>query len=278
MIFERAAVVGLGLIGGSIARELACRGAHVSGYDSDARELRAALEAGVVNRALDVSLAGVSEAELAIIAVPVDAALGVLQQLAPHLSGARLVTDVGSTKARIVEAATQLGLRRFVGSHPVTGDHRSGWDSSRVGLFLDARVFLCPAQADSESLDLAKDFWRELGGHPAVIDADRHDARLAWTSHLPQVVSTALALALARSGIARADLGPGGRDVTRLAGSSPDMWAAIAQENGRAIDEALATIEQQIADIRAALTRGGPDAIRGSFVEAREWFDEDPSS
>jgi prephenate dehydrogenase len=270
------AVIGLGLIGGSLARDLAARGARVLAYDTDATHLRRALHEGVVHEALDATLAGLAGAEVIVIAVPVDAAIEILGRMGKLASDARLITDVGSTKARIVATAREAGLGdRFVGSHPMAGGHRSGWEASRVGLFEDAPVYLCPTPtANEEARTLANELWRAIGGRPVCIDADRHDRQLAWTSHLPHIVSTALALTLAQSGVSRADLGPGGRDVTRLAGSSADVWTAIAHDNAAAIDDALAAAEQEIGAFRRALAVTDAAALHQRFSAARKWFDD----
>lgn len=272
--FDSVAVVGLGLVGGSVARDLAARGVHVSAYDADATHLAAAIRTNIVRSALDESLRGVSDADAVIIATPVDAALGVLERLAPHARRVRLIMDVGSTKSRIVESAQQLGIgNRFVGAHPMAGDHRSGWHASRAGLFTDAPVYLCPPRdATADSMQLARMFWIELGARPEPMSAEQHDLKLAWTSHLPHMVSTALALALARTGVDRIYLGPGGRDVTRLAGSSPEMWTAIALENASAIEGALRETEREIATIRASLKRADQEDLRGRFEAARQWW------
>jgi prephenate dehydrogenase len=249
--FERAAVIGLGLVGGSVARDLAARGVEVLAYDSDPSPVAAAVRDGVVRQALTADLSGVRGIELIVVAVPVDAAVEVLHLVAPYAGAARLITDVGSTKARIVDAAISAG----------------------VDLFRGASVYLCPAIPSSTSLtSLASGFWQELGAVPVVLSAARHDQTLAWTSHLPHMLSTALALALARTGVTRDDLGPGGRDVTRLAGSSPDVWTPIARENAAAIETALAAAEQEIGQIRAALMRRDEADLRQRLVAARAWF------
>ena len=273
---ETAAVIGLGLVGGSLARDLAERGVRVRAYDADAEHLSSAVSEGVVHEALDATLAGVAGADVVVIAVPVDAAIDVLARIIPFVGSARLITDVGSTKARIVAWATEVGVAdRFVGSHPMAGGHRSGWGASRTGLFDGAPVYVCPAPGAAEGTRaLADDFWRELGARPACVDADRHDRQLAWTSHLPHIVSTALSLALAKSGVGRDDLGPGGRDVTRLAGSSPDVWTAIAHDNAAAIDGALAAAEREIAAFRTALAQTDTRALHERFSAARNWFDD----
>jgi prephenate dehydrogenase len=273
---DSVAIVGLGLIGGSLARDLSLRGVRVSAYDADAHHLAAAKRDGAIDRSLDSSLAGASDADVIIIAVPVDSAIDVLRCVAPHAARAKLLTDVGSTKARIVEAATELGIGdRFVGSHPMAGDHRSGWNASRAGLFGGSRVYLCPTESSTpEAIDLASTFWGALGARPDLLDADQHDRKLAWTSHLPHVISTALALAFTRVGVHRDELGPGGRDVTRLAGSSPEVWTAIACENAAEIGAALAEAERELSSFRGALERSDPRELHQRFAAARAWFDE----
>jgi len=125
VIADRAAVIGLGLIGGSIARELAARGTRVSGFDENRDALEAAIDDGVVSDALDASFEGLRSADLIVIAVPVDIASELLARVAPRTTAPALITDVGSTKARIVATAERLGLGQcFVGSHPIACDHR----------------------------------------------------------------------------------------------------------------------------------------------------------
>ena len=273
-VCESAAIIGLGLVGGSIARDLAAQGVRVSGFDAHDGHLAKALHEGIVHRALDPSLAGVKAVELVVIAVPVDEAVAVLERIAVFGPPARLIMDVGSTKARIVAAAASVGLgSRFVGAHPMAGGHRSGWDASSSGLFNGARVYLCPAGATDDALHLARELWEVLGARPMCIDAAEHDRMLAWTSHLPHVASTAVALALSRVGFGRPDLGPGGRDITRLAGSSPAMWTAIARENAAQIDAALAAAEDEIAGFRRALASSDSKELRDRFTAAREWFE-----
>lgn len=137
--FGSVAILGLGLIGGSLARDLAARGVRVLGWDRDEAVVRAAAEQGIVEPLSD------DAPEIVVFAVPVIAARELLGELRDELHGARLITDVGSTKRSIVKQAEALGLgARFVGSHPLAGDHRAGWNASRTGLFAGARVFLSP--------------------------------------------------------------------------------------------------------------------------------------
>jgi len=272
--FKSAAVIGLGLIGGSVARDLAALGLRVSAFDADATQLAAAMRDGVVHTRLNQSLDGIETVDLVVIAVPVDEALSVLRLGASRLKRTALITDVGSTKARIVALATELGIgERFVGAHPMAGDHRSGWSASRAGLFVNAPLYLCPA-ADSvpQAMTLADTLWRTLGARPIEMDAVEHDERLAWTSHLPHMIAVVLGLTLGEGGVTRDDLGPGGRDMTRIAGSSPDMWTAIAVDNSEPIEAALAVAEREISALREEIGRRDASALHARFTAARSWF------
>ena len=267
------AVLGLGLIGGSIARDLAARGAHVLGYDADRRAMSAARRAGVVAHAIDDDLVKLREARVVMFAVPVDAADRLLDRAAPFLRDTMLVTDAGSTKEAIIARAEALGIgARFVGSHPLAGDHRSGWRASRRGLFSGATVFVCPTRTSSASaVRRARSLWRSLGARPVDISAAAHDAQLAFTSHLPHLLSAALARTLDRADHRRSALGAGGRDVTRLAASSPEMWSAIVSSNGTQLTRALAAFGRELAHVRRAAARGDARAIHALFTATREW-------
>ncbi|HEU4630481.1 MAG TPA: prephenate dehydrogenase [Gemmatimonadaceae bacterium] len=268
------AVIGLGLIGGSVARDLAALGVRVLGHDRDADVVRAAHRAGAVDAVLGAALEGVEAADVVLVAAPVDEGPRIVAALAGRCAAARLVTDVGSTKRGIVDAAEAHGLgTRFVGAHPLAGDHRWGWPASRRGLFAGARVYLCPAAGvGAEAMALADALWRLLGATPECCDAAGHDELLAWSSHLPQVAATALALTLQQAGVARASLGPGGRDTTRLAGSSPALWAAIARDNAAALATAVEQLERQLGELRAALQGGDAAAVLARFGAAHAWF------
>jgi prephenate dehydrogenase len=202
-----------------------------------------------------------------VLAVPVLAAPEVLRTLEPLAGGVRLVTDVGSTKRSVVAAAEALGMgERFVGAHPLAGDHRSGWEASRTGLFRGARVYLKPGEASGEdAVRRARELWEGVGGRVETMDAAAHDRLLAWSSHLPQAVSSAFARALAGAGVPREALGPGGRDVARLAASSAAMWADVALDNARELVPALAAAEAELRGLRERI--GSGDGAR-----VREWF------
>ena len=267
-----AAVIGLGLIGGSVARELAARGVRVLGHDRDAATLDEALRDGGIHEALTSD----SSVDLVVIAVPVSAAPAVLRGMGAGLRAASLITDVGSTKESIVRAAQDAGLGdRFVGSHPLAGDHRSGWSASRLGLFDGARVFLSPtSHTTPAALEQAAALWAAFGARTEVMDAAAHDRRMAAISHLPQALATALASLLADAEICRADLGPGARDMTRLAGSSPEMWAAIAADNARHLSAAIRGMQERLAALDDALDARDAERLTNFFEEGNRWAAE----
>jgi prephenate dehydrogenase len=274
----RIAVIGLGLMGGSIARALHARGVRVLGYDRDGTQLDAAVREGIVHEPLDGELAGLVAAEVIVLALPVDATIALLPCVASRLGDARLVMDLGSTKRSIVAAAEAAGIGpRYVGAHPLTGSHRSGWGASRASLFEDARIFLCPTPSTTAgTLELAASLWRELRAGVEVIDAVEHDEQMAWRSHLPHLVSSTLALTLRDAGVRRSALGPGGRDMTRLAGGSPTMWHPIVRDNAAAIADALAAYEERLHAFRVALVDGDAAAARRFIEGAAIWFDGEP--
>lgn len=267
------AILGLGLVGGSLARDLAASGTTVWGFDVDSDATRHAFRTGVISKVVDHKLHVLEEARTVVLAVPVDEALTLLEQAAPHMRRAALITDVGSTKRRIVQRASALGLAsRFVGSHPMAGDHRAGWHASRRGLFEGARVDLCRTPDTSAAVwTRARALWRAVGARPMKRDAAMHDAEMALSSHLPQLLSLALAGTLASRAIERRRLGSGGTEMTRMAASSVEMWAAILDDNAVPVLDALETCLAQLGALRGAVERHDRRAVAEAFAAARDW-------
>lgn len=270
------AIVGLGLMGGSLARAVASRGARVVGYDRNAEHLEQAMREGVVHVALGEDLSGLEDADVVVLALPVDATCLVLPVLARRATKARLLMDLASTKRSVVACAASAGVgRRFVGAHPLAGSHLSGWGATRAALFEGARVFLCPTSSTSAgTLRLAEQLWSALGAHTEALDAREHDDQMAWCSHLPHVIASALAGTLDEAGIPRSTLGPGGRDMTRLAGSSTEVWSAIVADNASAITAALVAYEARLRAFREAIAAGHVSMTRSLLDAGREWFED----
>jgi prephenate dehydrogenase len=268
---ESVAVIGLGLIGGSIARDLAGRGIRVLGFDHDHGALEAARAEGVVSAALEATLVGIDAADLVVVALPVRFAVRMLKTLALRTRDT-VITDVGSTKRTIVSAAEEAGLGpRFVGSHPLTGDHRSGWGASRVGLFRRAPVFMTPGSSSPAAIRKVERLWRAIGARPQRLSTSEHDRLLARTSHLPQVIASALGMSLAREEVRPDELGPGGRGMTRLAASNPDLWADIAFDNRDELSAAVAQMQVALAEVRVLLASGNEPGLREWFARGRSW-------
>jgi prephenate dehydrogenase len=310
---DTIAVVGLGLMGGSLARDLAAKGHRVIGADADEEVVEAALAEGVIAGAFGVGEAGtgtgtagrgrgtgtagrgtgtagtgtgrgtgggVGEAGLVVVATPVRAAIRVVRWLAGAARGDAVITDLGSTKRSIVEAASAAGLGgRFVGGHPMAGDDRSGWSASRQGLFLGADVWLCPGEPESGvecGVALVEALWEEVGARPRRIDAVAHDHVVAWTSHLPQLLVTALGRALNGAGVDRSRLGPGGREATRLAGSDPAMWTDILVDNADALEPALDALLEELVRLRRQVAGLDDASLRAALDDTRRWAAGEP--
>jgi prephenate dehydrogenase len=269
----KACIVGLGLIGGSIAKRLQAQGVIVSGFDANPETVAAARAAGI--RAELSSAASIHAAcDVVILALPVLSVFPALH--AARTCDADLIIDVASTKRLIVMAAENNGLGpRFVGCHPLAGSHESGFHASRADLLVDAPVFLCPAPSTSgRALSAARQLWRSLGARVEIIDAEDHDQQLALTSHLPQTLATALANALRSAAIERARLGPGGHDMTRLAASSPQVWSDILLTNADNLRQPIADVIAALQDISVALEQKDHARLFSVFAAAQRWAHE----
>lgn len=270
--FRRVAIVGVGLIGGSIGLAVRrhVRGARVVGVDRKA-VLRAARARCAIDEATTSLARGLQGADLVILALPVDAILEILPRVAVLLPQGAVVTDVGSTKEAIDRAARRAGLgARFVGGHPMAGSERSGIAHADGRLFAGAPWVLCrpegaaasrrvaARQGGSDSTRRVAALVRRFGARPAFLDPRAHDNAMARLSHLPQLVSVALTNA-AGDREARPFLhlsGPGLLRMSRLAESPPGLWDAILRTNRRAATRALDAFTREIRRLRASLGSG----------------------
>ena len=267
-------VIGLGAIGGSVARQAKLAGvARVVGWSPEPPERVAAVQQGALDdappRAADVARA----ADLLILAGPPAANLTQLEALAPHLRVGALVSDVGSVKRAIVALAERLGLgATFAGSHPLAGTHRRGFEASRSDMFRGAVVYVTPCVAGEGAAREIAHFWETvLSAHVVSIDAAGHDAQLAATSHVPQVIASLLAQYLARATPPGASLGPGALDTTRLAASDAALWTEILLMNRDLVLPALRALEEPLGAVERALEAGDGPALTGWLSRAAEW-------
>ncbi len=273
-------VVGLGVMGGSVAKAVARRapGVPVFGVEPGAESARAAARDGVrlVGDLGECSLEG----GVVVFAAPLDQTVALVRETAAVWSEAALATDVASLKVPVLAAVGRGEV--FVGAHPMCGSERSGYGAARADLFEGVDVWLCPGdggggadgtgEAGAESAaDRASAFWKLLGARPRTIAADRHDRLMAWASHLPQLLANALAAALDEAGLGRDMLGPGGTDMTRLAGSSPEVWSPLLKAAATEDARALRSAEARIATIRRALEAGDITSIEGIMTRGNRW-------
>jgi prephenate dehydrogenase len=278
-------IVGLGLIGGSLARALKQAGEVrcVRGHGHREPSLQRGVELGVIDEYtldLDAALAG---ADIVVIATPTLVAEEMLRQILPrYADGASpVITDVASVKGSLQAAAIGICGRmppRLVLGHPIAGSERSGVDASDAGLFRDHRVILTPDETtDAAALALVRHMWQVTGADVVDMPVAEHDAVLAATSHLPHVLAYALVDALACSD-ARDDIfrfaAGGFRDFTRIASSDPVMWRDIALANRDALLASIDQFSQHLADLREAVNAGDRDTLHATFQRAKQTRDE----
>lgn len=241
-------IVGLGLIGGSLARALTAQGYRVVGLDRKTASRRAKAAGAVA--ATTSSLARlVQKAEIIVLAATPKANLILLRRLAAEIPPGAVLTDVGSVKGPICREAVRLGLRTFVGGHPVAGNEGSGFAASSADLFRGRSWILCPDQVGPAALRVVESLVRSAGARPVRLDPSEHDRALAFLSHAPQLVSWAVFEAARRDPVAGRHLnlaGPGFRDMTRLAGSPRRLWREILDQNRSQVGQALAAVAARI--------------------------------
>ncbi|HEY2398463.1 MAG TPA: prephenate dehydrogenase/arogenate dehydrogenase family protein, partial [Solirubrobacteraceae bacterium] len=270
----RIAVLGLGLIGGSIGLAARTRsGASVSGYDPDERGCAAALARDAVDDVAGSAAAAVADAEVVFVATPVGALAETVRVALDAAPAGCVVTDVGSTKRMLADVGSD---ERFIGGHPLAGAESSGVEHAREDLFDGATWYLTPAR-DSTAGVLYERLHRLLtsfGAQPAAIDAETHDRLMACVSHLPHVLANLLAsqagsLLGAASSPRLPAVGPSFRDATRVAGANSAIWTDIYLSNSDALIDGIDEFAARLADVRSALTHGDAEAVTAWNEQAR---------
>ncbi|GBD33070.1 MAG: hypothetical protein KatS3mg081_0149 [Gemmatimonadales bacterium] len=268
-------VIGLGAMGGSLAWHAVRAGVErVVGYTPVPAEGAAALKAGAITELVGDPQSVVLRSDLVVLAAPPAANLQLLGKLEQQIKQQKtLCTDLTSVKLAVVRKAAALGLDRFfAGSHPLTGTDGSGFQAAGAVKYREAVVYVTPLPEGEAAAREIADFWASvLEAAPVFCDAADHDRMLAWTSHLPQVVASALAATLARLGPKAVTYGPGARDTTRLAASSPEMWRDILLLNREAVLEALAGMEDELGTLRSLLSASSAAELLGWLEKGRTW-------
>ena len=272
--FKRLAVVGLGLLGGSVAcaareRKLAL---EVVGAGRRQAPLDRALAAGLVDRVASPADAVVG-ADFVLLATPVGTMSRVLSDVASQLEPGALVTDVGSVKTQVIDTLPGLlpeGVE-FVGSHPMAGSHLRGPDHARGDLFEGATCVVTPrAGQDPEPVERIESFWRALGARVKRRTAAAHDEEVAWVSHLPHLLAFAFADALHAAPTRVGEVAGGGfRDFTRIAQSDAELWGEILELNGKAMSGPLNHFSESLAKLARALEEGDSESLERLLNQAR---------
>jgi cyclohexadieny/prephenate dehydrogenase len=278
MSFERVAIIGLGLIGGSIGLAVAehLPGVATTGYDADPAVRRRAAERGLAGTVCETAAEAVAEADLVILCVPVGAMGEVARQIAGALPAGALVSDVGSSKRGIMRALGEsLPGQPMIPAHPVAGTEHSGPDAGFATLFHHRWCILTPpAGADPSRVAELAAFWRALGAMVEVMDAEHHDLVLAVTSHIPHLIAyTIVGTASDLEDVTRGEVikysAGGFRDFTRIAASDPTMWRDVFLNNRDAVLEMLDRFLTDLAHMREAIRAGDGESLFDLFSRTR---------
>lgn len=272
-MFDTLTIVGVGLIGGSIG--LAARARGLAQQILGVGRSRESLERARATQAIDhgfLELApAVRRASLVVFATPVDRIAAQVQEAALSCPKGALLTDAGSTKARLVaEIDGQLPAHvHFVGSHPLAGSEKRGPDFASADLFQDRWTVVTPTpRTDAGALERTRAFWSALGARVKVMSPEEHDRALALTSHLPHLLAAALA------GLLPAELfdlaATGFRDTTRVAAGDPELWTAIFAHNQLAVRDGLARLSSRLDDFRQALDAGDWKTMDSLLTQAKK--------
>jgi prephenate dehydrogenase len=272
---QRVAIVGVGLIGGSIGLALRQRGLadEVVGIGRRPAVLDKAVALGALDRGTTNLVEGVVEADLVVVATPVGIIVDVVQavaQLAPRAS----ITDAGSTKLEICQALRPdvdgSGLRpgRFVGSHPLAGGHRTGPEHAQADLFVDRTVVVTPEDDTPPGLvQRMTEFWESLGADVTLLSPEEHDRAVAATSHLPHLIASALAAATPEEWLQLA--ATGWADTTRIAAGDVNLWTQIFSQNRTAVLDALRRFEHQLTGLDKAIAEGDVTDLSARLQEGK---------
>jgi cyclohexadieny/prephenate dehydrogenase len=277
--FQKIALIGFGLIGGSIARAARAQGlaGEIVTTARSAKTRARVTELGIVDRVVETNAEAASDADLVILCIPVGACGPVAEEIAGHLKPGAIVSDVGSVKGSVVrDVAPHLPAGvHFVPAHPVAGTEHSGPDSGFPELFINRWCILTPPEGtDPDAVERLRAFWAGLGAKVETMTPDHHDLVLAITSHLPHliaytIVGTADELGQVTSSEVMKFSAGGFRDFTRIAASDPIMWRDVFLANKEAVLEMLGTFNEDLSKLTRAIRRGDGEALFEHFTRTR---------
>jgi cyclohexadieny/prephenate dehydrogenase len=279
MSFQRVAIIGLGLLGGSIglAVEQHLPGVETTGWDRDPATRARAAERGLVGKVCETGAEAVASADLVIFCVPVGAIGDVAAELASTIPADAVISDVGSSKQSVAEAlAKALPGHTVIPAHPVAGTERSGPDAGFASLFQGRWCIITPPEgADEAKVASLSAFWEGLGAKVELMDAQHHDLVLAVTSHLPHLIAyTIVGTASDLEGVTQSEVikysAGGFRDFTRIAASDPTMWRDVFLTNKDAVLEMLQRFSEDLTALQRAIRWGDGDTLFDLFSRTRD--------
>ncbi|WP_347985865.1 prephenate dehydrogenase/arogenate dehydrogenase family protein [Methylomonas sp. AM2-LC] len=279
-MFKRLCIIGLGLIGGSIARAARQQGLCAEivalGHAQNLPHLQRAVELGVIDRFYTDAAEALHNADCVIIATPVGAMRSVFQQIAPYWQADCIYSDAGSTKGSVVAAAEAVFTQvpaNFVPAHPIAGAERSGVEASQADLFKQRRLILTPlAHTDPLAIQALTQFWTQLGSSVSLMTVEHHDTVLAATSHLPHILAFALVGLLGHKDEQREifKYAAGGfKDFSRIASSDPTMWLDICLANKHELLPLIRQYQAELSTIEQLLAEDQSEQLFANFTYAR---------
>ena len=278
-IFNRLALIGMGLIGSSIARAVRAQGAarSIVATARSAATRRRVAELGLADQVVETNTAAADGADLVIVAIPVGACGTVAAEIGPHLAPGTIISDVGSVKSTVLRDMSPhlpAGVH-FVPAHPVAGTENSGPDAGFAELFVDRWCILTPApNVDPAAVERLSSFWRLLGANVETMSAEHHDLVLGITSHLPHLIAyTIVGTADELSQVTRSEVlqfsAGGFRDFTRIAASDPTMWRDVFLANKTGVLEMLGRFNRDLAHLTQAIEAADGDTLFDLFTRTR---------
>ena len=277
-VHKKATIIGLGLVGGSIAAALKAQGTYVSAFDTNSQSTASGLEMGIVDEAATTIESAIKDADLIVVAVPVLSMAGVFSSISGcfHQEGIT-ITDVGSVKSEVVQAIKRVNgvvPDNFVPGHPIAGSEKPGVLGSDAGLFENHKVILTPLEETSRhALDRVHKMWVSFGARVMEMHINHHDQILAQTSHLPHLLAYALIDTLSAQGdsLEIFDYAAGGlRDFSRIAASDPTMWRDIFQSNRGPLISILDAYMADLAELRFLIEQDQMDEVYDLLERAKK--------
>lgn len=277
-MINRLAIIGVGLIGSSLALALKQAKAvgHVVGCGRNQTNLKKGIKLGVIDSYCISVAEAVKEADVVVVATPLGTMQSIFEQMSSVISSDTIVTDVGSTKGSVIEAA-RVGLGRclpqFVPGHPIAGSEKSGVEAGMAELYQNRKVILTPLQENSQSsIDRISDMWQQSGAHIEYLSVIQHDKVLAATSHLPHLLAFSMVTYL--SGLNDHDeifkyAAGGFRDFTRIASSDSVMWRDVCLANGDALIELIDGYKKELDEVAEAIKQQDADKLLQLFGKAK---------